>query len=129
MNNVNLIGRIATDLELKEAGLGKYVNFSLAINRGKENATFIPVTAFNKVAENLVKYQKKGALISITGYLNNNSYTDKEGNKRSSMNVVAPIIEYLGGANKEEKIEFSKDNDFKSEEAEYQAMDDDEIPF
>ena len=59
MNNVNLVGRIATDLELKEAGFGKYVNFSLAINKGKENATFIPVTAFNKVAENLVQFQKK----------------------------------------------------------------------
>lgn len=129
MNSVNLIGRIATDLELKEAGFGKFVNFSLAINKGKENATFIPISAFNKVAENLVQWQKKGGLISISGYLNNNSYTDKEGNKRSSMNVVASVIEYLGGTNKEEKVEFSKSNDFKAKEAEYQTIDDDDIPF
>ena len=125
MNNVNLVGRIATDLELKEAGFGKFVNFSLAINKGKENATFIPVTAFNRVAENLVQFQKKGGLISISGYLNNNSYTDKEGNKKSSMNVVASIIEYLGGANKEES---SKKDGFK-QEAKFEKLDDDDIPF
>lgn len=128
MNSVNLIGRITNDLELKEAGCGKFVNFSLAINRGKENTTFIPVTAFNQVAENLVKYQKKGSLVSISGYLNNNSYTDKEGNKKSSMNVVAPMIEYLGGANKEDKVEFNEANNFKYE-AKFQKIDDDDIPF
>lgn len=128
MNNVNLVGRIATDLELKEAGFGKYVNFSLAINKGKENATFIPVTAFNRVAENLVQFQKKGGLISISGYLNNNSYTDKEGNKKSSMNVVASIIEYLGRANKEDKVEFNEANNFKYE-AKFEKLDDDDIPF
>lgn len=129
MNNVNLIGRIATDLELKDIGSGKVVNFSLAVNNRKDKATFINVTAFNQVAENLVKYQKKGSQVGLSGYLQDNNYTDKNGNNIYTLKVLATSIEYLSGANKEEKLEFSKDNDFKSEEAEYQAMDDDDIPF
>lgn len=127
MNSVNLIGRITNDLELKDISSGKVVNFSLAVNNKKDKAVFINITAFNQVAENLVKYQKKGSLIGLTGYLQDSSYKDKNGNNVYTLKVMATNIEYLGGAIKEDKIEFNEANNFK--EAKFQKIDDDDIPF
>ena len=130
MNSVNLIGRITNDLVLKDIGTGKVVNFSLAINSKKDKAVFVNVTAFNQIAESLVKYQKKGSLIGLGGYLQDNSYTDKNGNNVYTLKVMATNIEYLGGTNKEakadEKVTFNHNNDFKLQP---QALDDDDIPF
>lgn len=128
MNSVNLIGRITNDLELKDIGTGKVVNFSLAVNSKKDKATFINVTAFNQIAENLIKYQKKGSLIGLSGYLQDNSYKDKNGNNVYTLKVMATNIEYLGGANKEDKVEFNEANNFKYE-AKFEKLDDDDIPF
>ena len=88
MNNVNLIGRITNDLQLKTIGTGKVVNFSVAINN-KDKATFINVTAFNQIAENLCKYQKKGSQIGITGYLQDNNYKDKNGNPTNGASIFS----------------------------------------
>ncbi len=130
MNSVNLIGRITNDLVLKDIGTGKVVNFSLAINSKKDKAVFVNVTAFNQIAENLVKYQKKGSLIGLGGYLQDNSYTDKNGNNVYTLKVMATNIEYLGGTNKEDKadenkVTFNHNNDFKL----VPQLDDDDIPF
>ena len=84
MNNVNLLGRISTDLNIRESNNKKILNFSIAINDNKDKASFIPVVAFDSVAENISKYQKKGNQIGVSGFLQDNTYTDKEGNKRYS---------------------------------------------
>lgn len=126
MNDVILIGRISTDLELKEiTGDKKLVNFNIAINRQgtKDKTDFIPCTCFNEIAENLVKYQKKGSLIAVKGSIRQNEYTDKEGNKRYSLNVIASRIQYLESTNKENK-EYNTYLKANSE-----AIDDSDIPF
>ena len=105
MNEVLLIGRISTDLELKETNNGKLVNFNIAVNRQdkEKNADFLPVVCFNQLAENICSYQKKGNMIAVKGSLRQNEYTDKEGNKRYSFNVISSRVQFL---------ESNKDKDY-----------------
>lgn len=123
MNEVFLIGRITKDLELKDTGATKLTSFNIAINKPTKNgdAVFVPCIAFREVAENLVKYQKKGNLIAVKGSINQNEYTDKEGNKRYSVNVIAKHIQFLESNN--------KGNDVKEEDAKFNEINDEDIPF
>ena len=128
MNNVNLLGRISTDLNIRESNNKKILNFSIAINDNKDKASFIPVVAFDSVAENIFKYQKKGNQIGVSGFLQDNTYTDKEGNKRYSLNVIASRVDFISNkeSNKDDKITFNHNNNFQLKE---QKLDDDDIPF
>lgn len=102
MNQVILIGRLTKDPELRETSNGKPVaSFTLAVDKFGEGADFINCVVWNKQAENLAKYQKKGGQIGITGRLQTRDYDDEKGNKRYITEVVADSIEYLG-AKKEE---------------------------
>lgn len=96
-NKVVLVGRISTDLELKQTSNGKpYCRFNLAVNRMKEGTDFIPVTVWNGQAENLTQYQSKGSQILIEGSISMNNYTDKDGNNRTSFEIMAQNVQYLG---------------------------------
>lgn len=125
MNEILLIGRISNDLELKETKSGKYVNFNLAVNRQGEGTDFLPCVCFNQIAENITKYQQKGSLIALKGSLRQNEYTDKDGNKKYTFNVVASRIQFLGSV-KDDATNISKTNTNSSKG---QEIDDDDIPF
>ena len=108
MNKVILIGRITKDLELRKINNDKAVcEFSLAVNRDKEKTDFINCIVWNKQAENLVKYQGKGSLISITGELRVDSFEIK-GEKRYKTYVLVENIEFL------QKIEKKEENPFEN---------------
>ena len=129
MNNVNLLGRVTTDIQLREfSNNNKIANFSVAINDIKDKPAFIPVSAFGAVAENVAKYVKKGNQIGVSGYLLNNTYTDKEGNKRSSINVIASRVDFISSSNvkkEDNKITFNQNNNFSIDT----KIDDEDIPF
>lgn len=131
MNNVNLLGRISTDLNLKESNNKKILNFSVAINDIKDKAVFVNITAFDKLAENIAKYQKKGNQIAINGFLQDNNYTDKDGNKRYSLGVIASRVDFISNKevntenDKKDTMTFNYNNDFKISD----KIDDDDIPF
>lgn len=96
-NKVTLVGRISTDLELRYTGSNKaYCRFNLAVNRMNEGTDFIPVTVWGKPAENLVQYQSKGSLILVDGSISMNNYTDKDGNNRTSFEVMTSNVQFLG---------------------------------
>ena len=102
MNQVILIGRLTKDPELRETSNGKPVaSFTLAVDKFGEGADFINCVVWNKQAENLAKYQKKGGQIGVSGRLQTRDYDDEKGNKRYVTEVIADSIEYLG-AKKEE---------------------------
>lgn len=103
MNNVNLIGRITRDLELRQTTSGQAVcEFSLAVNRTRqEGVDFINITVWGKQAENLTKYQSKGSLIAVSGSLRVDKYETKEGEKRNRVYVLANSIEYLSNKSSE----------------------------
>lgn len=97
-NKVTLVGRISTDLELRYTGSNKaYCRFNLAVNRMNEGTDFIPVTVWGKPAENLVQYQNKGSLILVDGSINMSNYTDKDGNNRTSFEIMTSNVQFLGG--------------------------------
>ena len=126
MNNVVLIGRIATELELKGAD-NKVVNFNLAVPRQKKDEVdFIPVAVFGKQAESLCMYQGKGSQIAINGVLRQDSYTTEAVDKKNTFKVIANRVQFLGSKAKETNTEvvnnFTEDNNF-------QPIDDEDIPF
>lgn len=108
MNSTFLIGRIANDLEIKEVGEGKVVNFSLAVNKGIKNADgnyeadFFQIVVWNKTAENLVEFCKKGDQIAVSGRLQNRSYDTDNGFKRYITEIVANNIQFLQSSKKGE---------------------------
>ena len=99
MNSCNFTGRIANDLELKTSQSGISVcSFTLAVKRPrtKDETDFINFTAFRQTAEYLTSYARKGALIEVSGVLTARKWEDKNGNKRTSFEVIvdnASILE------------------------------------
>ena len=99
LNNVSLIGRLVSDPELKQTPNGVSVcSFTLAVRRPKTKediADFIPCAAWRASAEYLVRYGKKGALISASGMLTIRRYKDQDGNNRTFSEVVADDVNIL----------------------------------
>lgn len=100
MNLVVLVGRFANDPEVRYTQDNKAIaKFSLAVNRrfkteGQPEADFFNVVAFGKTAEFIGKYFKKGMKAVVTGELRNNHYTDQNGVKHYSEQVVVNNIEF-----------------------------------
>lgn len=91
MNSIILIGRLTRDVEVNTAASGTtFAKYTLAVDRfGKDAPTdFIPCIAFNKSAEFAQKWLHKGMKICVRGELQTGSYTDRDGNKRNTFNVV-----------------------------------------
>lgn len=102
MNKVVLIGRLSRDPELRYTSNNTPVcQINVAVSRpvaqGKEPETdFINVTIWNKQAENLVKYVKKGNQIAIEGRIQTRSYDNEEGKKVYVTEVLANHAEFIG---------------------------------
>ena len=92
MNSINMIGRISTDLQLKESKGKTYIKFNLAVPRKlkKDMTDFIPCVAFGKTAELIDKYLNKGNRIAVNGQLLTNQYEYK-GEKRNGFEVLSLI--------------------------------------
>lgn len=102
INQVNIIGRITKDIEVKnyydknnvEKSIAK---FSIAVNeRGVEDKTyFFDCTAFGGLATNIIKYCGKGSLVAISGKLVQEVWEDKMAQKRSRVHIVVNECEFL----------------------------------
>lgn len=106
MNKVFLTGRLTADAELRTTTSGKSVTtFSLAVNDGfgeKQKAYFFNVVVWGKGAEAVANYTHKGSKVAVTGKLTSRSYDDKNGNKRTAIEVVADMmggVEFLDSKN------------------------------
>lgn len=95
MNKVNLTGRLARDPEIRYTEGGSSVaSFTLAVDRrfkrdGQPTADFISCTAFGKTGEFIEKWFKKGSGLELSGHLRTGSYTNKNGQKVYTTDVVA----------------------------------------
>lgn len=98
MNSVKLSGRLTRDPELKQTPSGVPVaSFALAVDRkfNRDEADFIPITAWRKTAEFVAKYFHKGQRVIISeGRIRVTPYTDRDGNKRTRFEVVADEVEF-----------------------------------
>ena len=98
MNNLTIVGRLATDVRLDTPKGKPIATFRVAVDRaGAEGADFIPVKCFGAGAENHAKYLTKGRQVAITGRLSQSQWTDEAGNRRERLECIAQRIDYLSG--------------------------------
>ena len=105
MNNVILLGRTTAPIECKQTQACKPVaTFSLAVKRPftKDTTDFFNLTAWDNTADNLSKYVNKGDQICVRGYLQNRSWEDKQGNKRTTTEVVVQEFSFCGSKRENE---------------------------
>ena len=103
LNHIVIMGRLTRDPELRRTGSGIAVaSFSVAVDRdfsgkdgGEKETDFIDCVAWRQTGEFVSKYFTRGSMIVVSGRLQIRSWTDKEGNKRRSAEVVADNV-YFG---------------------------------
>jgi single-strand DNA-binding protein len=95
MNIVHLLGRLVTVPELRIAGEKHYCRFRIAVSRGNDNTDFFNIVAWNKTAEFVTTYFKKGERIIVHGSIRNSDYTDKEGKTQYSVEISADRLEFV----------------------------------
>ena len=101
MNKVILLGHLTRDPEVRYAqGSNMAIaRFSLAVNRrfpreGEPDSDFFNCTAFGKTAEFVEKYFHKGSRMSLVGRVQNDNYTNKNGEKVYSVQIIAEEVEF-----------------------------------
>jgi single-strand DNA-binding protein len=106
MNNVTLIGHLATEVEMKELGDEKKVaSFVLAVDRvGGDGADFFRVSVWNRQGELCAEHLSKGQRAGVEGRLRSRSWED-EGKRRSAVEVVASRVEFLSPPTRQEVAE------------------------
>ncbi len=128
MNNVVLIGRLTRDPELRYTqGEGIAVaNFTLAVDRiGSDEADFIKCIAWRKQAETVDQYLGKGSQVAVEGRLQIRSYDDRDGNKRTAVEVVCNRVQFLDTRKKEQATQTVKDEGGYTN----YAVTDEDVPF
>ncbi len=103
LNHITIMGRLTRDPELRRTGTGIAVaSFTVAVDRdfgsrdgGERETDFIDCVAWRQTGEFVSKYFTKGSMAVVSGRLQIRNWTDKEGNKRRSAEVVADNV-YFG---------------------------------
>ena len=135
MNSVQLIGRLTRDPEIRYTDGGASIaRFGLAVDRrfkqeNGEDADFINIVAFGKTAEFIEKYFHKGMKIALNGRIQTRNYTDKDGKKVYTTDIVAENVEFCeskGNSANNDAPDPASDGDFMSVP---DGIDDGELPF
>lgn len=128
MNSVTIAGNIARDAEVKYTPKGDAVaNFSVADNQGKDKpAIFWNMSLYGGRAESLAPYLTKGQAVAISGVVSEREWTDKEGNKRKSMDVRVNDVALQGGKREQDSQPAQRQPARQQKAA---AFDDTDVPF
>lgn len=147
MNNVSLVGRLARDPEVRYSQGGNatcVARYTLAVSRpfknsnGEQEADFISCVAFGKAGEFAEKFLSKGMMIGVTGRIQTGNYTDKDGKKVYTTDVVVATQEFCekkgNGENGSAPSANAKTNNNKDKKNDDGFMNipedaDDELPF
>lgn len=130
LNKCFLLGRMTKDPEIRRTNGGAAVtSFTLAVDRdfktnGEKETDFIEVVAWRNTAEFVSKYFSKGRMAIVEGRLQIRDWTDKNGNKRRTAEVVADNV-YFGDSKKENKEE----PQYKQADLAEISEEDGELPF
>lgn len=137
LNRIDLMGRLGSDVELRRTNSGKAVaSATLAVDRdfngsnGEKETDWIPVVAWGNTAEFLHKYFSKGRMIAVSGRLQIRSWTDKDGNKRRTAEIVADNV-YFADSKKDTGEKYEAATKQSALESDYAAIygDDEQLPF
>ena len=108
LNHITIMGRLTRDPELRRTGSGIAVaSFTVAVDRdfgknenGEKETDFIDCVAWRNTAEFVSKYASKGRMVAVSGRLQIRGWTDKDGNKRRTAEVVADNV-YFGDSRRD----------------------------
>lgn len=142
INSVVIMGRLTHQPELRSTPAGvSVVRFQIACDRkyqktDEERKTdFIDVTAWRQTAEFVSRYFRKGSMIAVEGALQTENYTDKNGNKRKNITVVANNVSFCGSkaesGSSNTKYGQINDNCASAGESDFEEIvdEDDDLPF
>lgn len=144
-NKVILMGNLTRDVEMRTTPSGQNVaNFSLAVTRSwrdqngaqQDKTSFINCVAWGKPGEIIAQYVSKGSPLLVSGRLEQRSYDDKDGNKRSVMDVIVEDFNFVsgggrseGGASSSSASSRSSNDDVAPDDIDDKPIDLSEIPF
>lgn len=95
-NNFIFIGRLTKNPELVYLSSNKAVTqIDLAVQNGKDDVTFVPITLFGNIAENVHKYCEKGDQVGFQGIVKNHNWEDNKGNKHYDYTFMANRMSFL----------------------------------
>ena len=135
MNHITLMGRLTRDPELRHTNSGTAVaSFTIAVeHRASQeiHKDFIDVVAWRGTAEFVSKYFTKGQMIAVHGRLSIRDWTDKDGNKRKSAEVVADNVYFTDSKKSRSEDTTTAYTAFAGEnQADFEDIDDDgDLPF
>jgi len=115
MNRTEFIGRLCKDNEVSSSTSGTtFLRNSIAVNRkfkreGDPDADFFSFTMFGKAAETFEKYTHKGSKVFLAGHIQNNNYTNKDGQKIYDVRLMVDDFEFLDNKADGEKTESKPD--------------------
>ena len=148
MNKIILMGRLTANPEMKQTQSGiNTCRFSIAINRpftpkdgGERQADFINVVAWRQTAEFVARYFSKGKMILVEGTLRNNNWTDNNGVKHYTNDIIAENVSFCGDKNENNSNQQTNNNNYNQSQS-YQSpnngnssnfeevLDDKDVPF
>ena len=109
LNHITVMGRLTRDPELRRTGSGVAVaSFTVAVDRdlgknenGEKETDFIDCVAWRNTAEYISRYATKGRMVVVSGRLQIRGWTDKEGNKRRTAEVVADNLYFADSSRRD----------------------------
>lgn len=136
LNHIDIMGRLTRDPELRRTQSGTAVaSFTLAVSRDfsdKDKTDFIDVVAWKSTAEFVSKYFSKGRTAVVSGRLQMRDWTDREGNKRRSAEVIAESV-YFGDGKRETLLSNTDNSDVADTSYGYsdfeEIQNEDDLPF
>lgn len=137
LNHVVIMGRMVRDPELRQLDNGTSVtSFSVAVERNyvdkttnERQADFLNVVAWRQTADFVCKYFHQGDMIALEGSLQSRKYTDKDGNNRIAIEIVASNISFCGGKNGGNANTATTNDTPATMVANAPSEDNDELPF
>lgn len=139
LNSITLMGRLVADPELRRTGSGIAVaSMTIAVDRdysgkdsGEKETDFIDIVAWRQTAEFASKYFAKGRMMAVHGRLQIRTWTDKDGNKRKSAEVVADSVYFADSKKDNDSGETRYQSTAPAQPADFAILDtpDEELPF
>ncbi len=102
-NHCVFVGRVGVDPQLNQTNEGvSYCRFRLAVDQGKEEPLWLSVVAWRNLATQVERFVKKGSLVLVAGRLSVDTYTDKQNQKQTGVEIVALDVRFLDQKPKED---------------------------
>lgn len=128
MNNITVAGQLGKDSELKQVGQDQVLSFSVADSQGREKAAiWWRCQLWGKRATSLQQYLVKGTAVTISGSVSQRTYTDKDGQEKTSQEIRVNDVALQGGK-REDRQESSKQAQ-KPQASGFEDFPDSDVPF